>query len=111
MPGVSFLGVRNFWETKGGLPMGERAKVWYMDDRAAGAQDSLVIKMIEVFKGAGMHEKIKAGDNVAIKIHMGEWNNTSYLRPVYVRALADEIKRLGAIPFAVDTTTIPYVAF
>jgi uncharacterized Fe-S center protein len=91
--------------------MGERSKVWYMDDRAAGAQDSLVIKMLEVFKGAGIPEKIKPGDNVAIKVHMGEWNNTSYLRPVYVRALADEIKRLGAVPFAVDTTTIPYTAF
>jgi uncharacterized Fe-S center protein len=87
--------------------MGERSKVWYMDDRAAGAQDSLVIKMLEVFKGAGIPDKIKPGDNVAIKVHMGEWNNTSYLRPVYVRALADEIKRLGAVPFAVDTTTVP----
>ena len=35
----------------------------------------------------------------------------SYLRPVYVRAMADEIKRLGGVPFAVDTTTLPYTTF
>lgn len=84
------------------------AKVYFMDDRAAGFQDSLVAKMLALFEQAGLSEMIRPHDVVAIKMHMGEWNNTAYLRPVYARALADKIKSLGGIPFVTDTTTMPY---
>ncbi len=86
--------------------MGERSKVWYMDDRAAGAQDSLVIKMLEVFKGAGIPEKIKPGDNVAIKVHMGEYGNLTYLRPPLVSKFIKLVKSAGGRPFVTDTTAL-----
>jgi uncharacterized Fe-S center protein len=79
-----------------------------MDDKAAGNQDSLVAKMLYLFDQAGFSEMIQPRDVVAIKLHMGEWNNTGYLRPVYIRALADKIKSLGGVPFVTDTTTLPY---
>jgi uncharacterized protein len=41
---------------------------------------------------------IKPGDLVAIKLHIGEFNNTGYLRPVYVRSMANKIKSLGGDP-------------
>ncbi len=84
------------------------SKVYFMDDRAAGLQDSLVAKMLTLFDKAGFSEIIHPGDTVAIKMHMGEWNNTAYLRPVYARALVDKIKSLGAVPFVTDTTTLPH---
>ncbi|MHB1132112.1 MAG: DUF362 domain-containing protein [Chloroflexota bacterium] len=84
------------------------SQVFFMDDRASGFQDSLVAKMLGVFDQAGFAEMIRPRDVVAIKMHMGEWNNTAYLRPVYARALADKIKSLGGIPFVTDTTTMPY---
>ncbi len=84
------------------------SKVYFMDDRARGFQDSLVAKMLALFDMAGFAEMIEPHSTVAIKLHMGEWNNTAYVRPVYVRALADKIKSLGGIPFVTDTTTMPY---
>ncbi len=87
------------------------SKVYYMDDRAKAIQDSLVAKMLTVFEAAELQNTIGPSDLVAIKVHMGEYNNTAYLRPVYVRALVDKVKELGGEPMVVDTTTLPYAPF
>jgi len=79
-----------------------------MDGRSSSLQTGLVAKMLTVFEAAGLEKKIRPNDTVAIKLHCGEWNNSSYLRPVYARALADKIKELGGRPFVCDTTTLPY---
>jgi uncharacterized protein len=82
--------------------------VYFMNDRSASTETSLVSKMLTVFDAADLGSLIKPGDVVAIKLHCGEYNNTAYLRPVYARALADKIKSLGGRPFVCDTTTLPY---
>jgi uncharacterized protein len=87
------------------------AKVYFMDDRSQSNQTSLVAKMLTLFDAAGFGDMIKPNDVVAIKLHMGEYNNTAYIRPVYVRALADKIKSLGGEPMVVDTTTLPYFTY
>ncbi|MCL4370676.1 MAG: DUF362 domain-containing protein, partial [Chloroflexi bacterium] len=82
--------------------------VFYMDDRAASIETSLVNKMLTVFDAAGLPDMIKPHDLVAIKVHFGEYNNTGYLRPVYARALVDKVKELGGRPFVAETTTVFY---
>lgn len=84
------------------------SKVYFMDARSESLETSLVSKMLTVFDAAGIEALIKPNDVVAIKLHCGEWNTTSYLRPVYARALADKIKSLGGRPFVCDTTTLTY---
>lgn len=87
------------------------AKVFFMDDRSQSEQTSLVAKMLTLFDEAGFGDMIKPGDVVAVKLHMGEFNNTAYIRPVYARALVDKIKSLGGEPMVVDTTTLPYFPY
>jgi len=87
------------------------AKVYFMDDRSQSNQTSLVAKMLTLFDTAGFGNMIKPNDVVAVKLHMGEYNNTAYIRPVYVRALVDKIKSLGGEPMVVDTTTLPYFTY
>jgi uncharacterized Fe-S center protein len=70
-----------------------------------------VAKMLTVFDAADLGSLVKPGDVVAIKLHCGEYNTTSYLRPVYARALADRVKSLGGRPFVCDTTTLPSLAY
>jgi uncharacterized Fe-S center protein len=84
------------------------SKVYYMDARSTSPQTAMVAKMLTVFDAAGFDKLISPSDVVAIKIHTGEWNNSSYLRPVYARALADRVRELGGRPFVCDTTTLPY---
>lgn len=82
-------------------------KVYFMNDRSMSPQESLVAKMLTLFDTAGFAEMIQPGNTVAVKLHMGEFNNTAYIRPVYVRALVERIKSLGGEPMVVDTTTLP----
>ncbi|HMK64859.1 MAG TPA: DUF362 domain-containing protein [Thermodesulfobacteriota bacterium] len=87
------------------------SKVYFMDDRSSSIETSLVAKMLTLFDAAGFGEMIQPGSVTAIKLHMGEFNNTAYLRPVYVRALVEKVKSLGGNPMVVDTTTLPYWPF
>jgi uncharacterized protein len=43
---------------------------------------------------------------VALKIHFGEKGNTSYVKPIYVRPIADKIRAWGGKPFLTDANTL-----
>lgn len=49
---------------------------------------------------------IAEGASVAVKVHMGELGNLTYLRPVFVRKVVDMVKTAGGNPFVTDTTTL-----
>jgi len=49
---------------------------------------------------------VSAGDSVAVKVHMGEYGSSAYLRPPIVRRVCDLIEETGAQPFVTDTTTL-----
>ena len=49
---------------------------------------------------------VSAGDSVAVKVHMGEYGSSAYLRPPIVHRVCDLIKEAGANPFVTDTTTL-----
>ena len=49
---------------------------------------------------------VSAGDSVAVKLHMGEYGGSAYLRPPIVRRVCDLIKEAGGKPFVTDTTTL-----
>jgi uncharacterized Fe-S center protein len=49
---------------------------------------------------------VSPGDSVAVKVHMGEYGGSAYLRPPIVRRVCDLIKEAGAKPFVTDTTTL-----
>jgi uncharacterized Fe-S center protein len=51
-------------------------------------------------------DTIAEGDYVAIKLHFGEETNVRYLRPTFIRRLADLVKDSGGHPFATDTLTL-----
>ncbi len=82
------------------------SEVFFLNDRSASLAESLKFKAVKVFRDAGLGELFSPGDWVGIKIHFGEYGNTACLRPHYVRAIADEIKRCGGKPVVVDCTTI-----
>jgi uncharacterized Fe-S center protein len=63
---------------------------------------SLVYQTKEL-AGKLLEDVISAGDTVAVKIHFGERYTQSYIRPIYVRKVADKIKELGGKPFICDT--------
>jgi len=49
---------------------------------------------------------VSTGDSVAVKVHMGEYGGSAYLRPPIVHRVCDLIKEAGGKPFVTDTTAL-----
>lgn len=49
---------------------------------------------------------VSPGDSVAVKVHMGEYGGSAYLRPPIVHRVCDLIKEAGGKPFVTDTTSL-----
>ena len=49
---------------------------------------------------------VRKRDIVAIKIHPGEYGNTTHLRPVIARTVVDLVIKAGGVPFVTETTTL-----
>ena len=49
---------------------------------------------------------IDKGSLVAVKLHMGETFNDGFIKPLFVKEIVAEIKKLGGKPFITDTTTL-----
>jgi len=48
-------------------------------------------------------DNINSGDKVAVKVHVGEANNTHYLRHDYIREVVNAINSKGGIPTLIET--------
>jgi hypothetical protein len=55
---------------------------------------------------SGILGAISKGDSVAVKLHMGELGNVTYIRPAFVRKVVDLVKKRGARPFVTDTVSL-----
>lgn len=83
----------------------ENSKVYFTNLRTKPGMN-LLDKVEKLIKTAGM-EKIDFKDKfTAIKIHFGEPGNLAYIRPNYVRRVAQIIQNLGGKPFLTDANTL-----
>lgn len=78
-------------------------KVYFKSATKTGPENSHLDQIKELFQNIPI---VKKGDIVAIKIHPGEYGNTTYMRPVIVRTIVDMVKGVGGIPFITDTTVL-----
>ena len=82
-----------------------KSKVYFSDFRTRlGVSQG--VKLQRLIKKAGIGDIDFDGKFVAIKMHFGELGNFAYLRPNYVKAVADVIKDLGGKPFLTDCNTL-----
>lgn len=83
----------------------EKSKVYYSDFRV-GPGSNLLIKLQKLCKAAGIKNIDMNGKFVAIKLHFGELGNLAFIRPNYVKAVADVVKEQGGTPFLTDCNTL-----
>ena len=55
---------------------------------------------------ADLKGKIQEKDLVAIKLHFGEKGNTTFIRPLFVRRVVEQVRRYKGKPFLTDTNTL-----
>ena len=63
-------------------------------------------KLQALCRKAGIGQIDFEGKFVAIKLHFGELGNFAFIRPNYVKAVADLVKELGGKPFLTDCNTL-----
>ena len=83
----------------------EKAKVYFTDFRTS-SDENLLQKLKRLMATAGMDTIDFTNKYVAIKLHFGEPGNLAYVRPNYVRAVAEFIQDLGGKPFLTDCNTL-----
>jgi uncharacterized Fe-S center protein len=68
--------------------------------------ENILEKLTRLMKTAGISKIDMKNKYVAIKLHFGEYGNIAYLRPQFVRTVAEMVKSLGGKPFATDCSTL-----
>ena len=81
-------------------------KVYLARFKAKSRDENMHNKISRLCDLLKLEEKIEKGDLVALKVHFGELGNTTFLRPVYVRAIVDRIRDYGGKPFLTDANTL-----
>ena len=78
----------------------------YFTDMHTELNDSLMNKLGRMLKASELASADLEKKFVAIKVHFGEYGNLAYLRPNYVKVIADFVRSKGGIPFATDCNTL-----
>jgi len=78
----------------------------YFADLNAQAERNLFARLEELLEKVGIKSRIRPHKLVAIKLHFGERGNTAFVRPIFIRLIADKIKEYQGRPFLTDTNTL-----
>lgn len=78
----------------------------FFSDLRADHRRNMLQKVEALLLAGGLENKISKGDLVAVKLHFGEFGNTGFIRPVFVRQVVETLKGLGAKPFITDANTL-----
>jgi uncharacterized Fe-S center protein len=63
-------------------------------------------KARRLFKAGGFADCFHENDFTAVKVHVGEDGNNTYIKAPYIKGLVDELLKLNTKPFLTDTTTL-----
>lgn len=82
------------------------ASTVFFADMRAGHKQNLFDKLSVLMQNCGVSDRISSGDLVAVKVHFGERGNHTFVRPIFVRRIVDEIKACQGKPFLTDSSTL-----
>lgn len=81
------------------------SKVFWIDLRTTPSM-TILAKLEKLLKAAGFSALSLDDKYTALKIHLGEPGNMSYVRPPYVAVIANQVRKLGGKPFLTDSNTL-----
>ena len=83
----------------------EQSQVYFTDFRTT-FEENVPAKLTRLIREAGLGQINFQKKFAAIKMHFGEPGNLAFLRPNYAKSVADEVKKLGGLPFLTDCNTL-----
>jgi len=81
------------------------SRVFFIDLRTT-PKVNLIQKLGKLMEAAGMDQVIRKRDLTAVKLHFGEKGNIAFIRPVLVRSIVEQVRKLGGDPFLTDANTL-----
>ncbi|OHB73070.1 MAG: hypothetical protein A2Z25_06795 [Planctomycetes bacterium RBG_16_55_9] len=83
-----------------------RSKVYLIKASVDDGEKAVSRKARHLFKAGGFADRFKENDVTAVKVHVGEGENNTYVKSGYIKGLVDELVELKTKPFVTDTTTL-----
>jgi hypothetical protein len=80
----------------------------FFTDRRAEVYYNMLDKLEHVLNELNLPQGIQKGDKVMIKTHFGQWGNTNYIRPAYVRKVVELVRAAGGDPFVAESCGLGY---
>lgn len=82
------------------------SKVYFIKASIRDGQKQIAKKAQKLFKAAGLSKCFNQNDLTAVKIHVGEEGNNTYIKAPCLKGLIDELLTLKTKPFLTDTCTL-----
>lgn len=78
----------------------------FFTDLRTNAKENLFAKIGRLLDLCGIRERITEGDLTAVKLHFGERGNHTFIRPIFIRRMVEDIRACGGKPFLTDSSTL-----
>lgn len=82
------------------------SKVYFIKASVTDGEQTLSKKAVGLFKAGRFAKCFKENDFTAVKVHVGEEPNNTYVKPQCIKGLVDELLALKTRPFITDTSTL-----
>ncbi|UCF43910.1 MAG: DUF362 domain-containing protein [Planctomycetota bacterium] len=82
------------------------SKVYFIKGSCSDGEKLISKKARTLFKAGGFANCFRENDFTAVKVHVGEAGNTTYITPPCIRGLIDELLKLKTKPFLTDTSAL-----
>ncbi len=82
------------------------SKVYFIKASTKDNEQVISKKARKLFKAGGFSKCFRENDFTAVKVHVGEGDNNTYVKAPYIKGLVGELIRLKTKPFVTDTNTL-----
>lgn len=82
------------------------SKVYFIKSSIKEGKKKISEKAQKLFKAGGFAECFRENDFTAVKVHVGEQRNNTYIKAPCLKGLIDELLKLKIKPFLTDTSTL-----
>jgi uncharacterized Fe-S center protein len=82
------------------------SKVYFIKASVADGEEVISDKAVKLFKAGNFASCFSENDFTAIKVHVGEAGNTTYIAAPCIKGLIEELLRLKTKPFLTDTSAL-----
>ena len=82
------------------------SKVYFVKASVRDGEKVISEKASRLFRTGGFTGCFKENDFTAVKVHVGEGHNNTYIKAPYIKGLVDELLTLNTKPFLTDTCTL-----